>query len=58
MHRSRSNECVLSLDISLDDLDTTILSPHGDWTPHQAYTNNWPGFQALKKDLIDLPGRS
>lgn len=56
MHRSRSNECVLSLDISLDDLDTTILSPYGDWTPHQTYSNNWPGFQALKRDLLAYLG--
>jgi hypothetical protein len=52
MPRSRDHEYVLACDLSLDSLDTAILTPNGDWTPHQAYTNNWTGFQALKQDLL------
>jgi transposase len=47
------NEVVLAFDFSLDRLDVALQAPNGDWLiPHQAYTNNWPGFLQLKQDLL------
>jgi len=52
MRRSRPNEYIFACDFSLDSLDVVIITPNGDCTPHRTYTNNWPGFQKLKKDLL------
>lgn len=53
MPRLRDDEYVLAFDFSLDRLDIALMAPNGDWMiPHQAYTNNSPGFQALKKDVL------
>jgi transposase len=51
--RISPNEYVLAFDFSLDRLDAGLMDPHGDWIiPHHAYDNNWPGFQALKQDIL------
>jgi transposase len=53
MRKSRDDEYVLAFDFSLDRLDMALMAPNGDWIiPHQAYTNNWPGFRGLKKDVV------
>jgi transposase len=51
--RTSPNECVLAFDFSLDRLDVALADPNGDWIiPHQAYTNNMPGFLELKQDVL------
>lgn len=53
MRKSRDDEYVLAFDFSLDRLDMALMAPNGDWIiPHQAYTNNRPGFRQLKKDVL------
>jgi hypothetical protein len=48
------NEYVLAFDFSLDRLDVGLADPEGSWIiPHQAYTNNMPGFREMKKDVLD-----
>lgn len=56
MRQSREDEYILSFDLSLDSLDTILIAPNGDCTPHQAYPNNWPGFQKLKQDVLAYLG--
>ena len=47
------NEYVLAFDFSLDRLDVGLADPEGSWIiPHQAYTNNWPGFREMKRDVL------
>jgi transposase len=44
---------VLAFDLSLDRLDVGLQAPDGDWLiPHQAFDNNWPGFQHLKQEVL------
>jgi transposase len=44
---------VLSFDFSADRLDVALRTPDGRWPiPHHAYDNNWPGFLALKQDVL------
>lgn len=44
---------VLSLDFSVDRLDAALHAPDGSWPiAHHAYENNWPGFLALKQDVL------
>ena len=46
-------EMVLAIDVSLDRLDVTLSNDEREWLwAHQAYTNNWSGFQQLKQDLL------
>jgi transposase len=46
-------EMILSVDFSLDTLDVSLRSQSGEWLwPHQAYSNNWTGFQNLKAELL------
>lgn len=46
-------DAVLSLDVSLDQLDVALRTDDPDWQwPHRAYTNNWPGYQQLKAELL------
>ncbi len=52
MRKPRDHEYILALDISLDSLDTIILTPDGNWTPHHTFTNNWSGFQELKRETL------
>ena len=48
-----SPEVVLAVDFSLDRLDVALSDSQQEWLwPHRAYPNNWPGFQALKQDLL------
>jgi transposase len=61
MRTLRRDEHVLAFDFSLDSLDVALANPDGDWIiPHQAYVNNWAGFQQLKQEVIaalsDLEG--
>ena len=44
------NNTVLSIDVSLDQLDVALRTAASGWQwPHRAYTNNWPGYQQLWK---------
>ena len=46
-------EVVLSFDFSLDQLDVSLQADTPGWGwSHRAYSNNWPGFQQLKADLL------
>jgi hypothetical protein len=46
-------EYVLAFDLSLDRLDVAFQAPNGQYLiPHQAYDNNWSGFQKLKQDVL------
>jgi len=46
-------EAVLSIDFSLDRLDVALQAPPGAWVwPHRAFANNWPGYLALKQELL------
>ena len=46
-------EAVLSFDVSLDQLDVSLRTTEAGWQwPHQAYPNNWSGYQQLKADLV------
>jgi transposase len=52
MRTLQEHEHLLALDISLDHLDAALRDPHGTWIiPQRRYTNNWPGFQQLLRDL-------
>ena len=56
------NDAVLSIDVSLDQLDVALRTDDTGWQwPHRAYTctarrrkcpNNWPGYQQLKAELL------
>jgi transposase len=47
------NEAVLSFDVSLDQLDVALRTDDCGWQwPHRAYSNNRPGFEKLKADLL------
>jgi hypothetical protein len=51
--RPSPDEYVLAFDFSLDHLDVGLADPEGNWIiPHQAYDNNMPGFQELKRDVL------
>lgn len=55
MRTLRDAEHILAFDFSLDHLDIALTDPRGDWIiPHSRYVNNWPGFQALKHDLLEM----
>ncbi len=46
-------DTVLSIDVSLDQLDVALRTTGSGWQwPHRAYDNNWPGYQQLKADLL------
>ena len=46
-------DAVLSLDVSLDQLDVALRTDETGWQwPHRAYPNNWPGYQQLKAELL------
>lgn len=46
-------EAVLSLDVSLDQLDIALRTDDSGWQwPHRAYPNNWLGYQQLKAALL------
>ena len=50
---NRIPEMVLAIDFSLDRLDVSLRGDERAWRwAHQAYVNNWPGFQQLKQDLL------
>jgi len=50
-------EMTLAIDVSLDQLDVALRSQSGEWLwPHQAYSNTWTGYQALKADLLAALG--
>ncbi|MEZ4594247.1 MAG: transposase [Chloroflexota bacterium] len=50
---NRVPEMVLAIDFSLDRLDVCLRGDERQWRwAHQAYPNNWPGFQQLKQDLL------
>lgn len=47
------NDAVLSIDVSLDQLDVALRTDDAGWQwPHRAYPNNWPGYQQLKAELL------
>jgi transposase len=47
------NETVLSIDVSLDQLDVALRTDDAGWQwPHRAYPNNRPGFEQLKAELL------
>lgn len=47
------NDAVLSIDVSLDQLDVALRTDDSGWHwPHRAYPNNWPGYQQLKAELL------
>jgi hypothetical protein len=47
------SEVVLAIDFSLDRLDVALRDSQSAWLwPHRTYPNNWPGFEALKADLL------
>jgi transposase len=46
-------EAVLSIDVSLDQLDVALRTNDSGWQwPHRAYSNNQPGFEKLKAKLL------
>jgi len=46
-------DAVLSIDVSLDQLDVALRTDDAGWQwPHRAYPNNWPGYRQLKADLL------
>ncbi len=46
-------ETILAIDFSLDRLDVSLRGNRHEWQwAHQAYENNWPGWQQLKQDLL------
>lgn len=48
-----ATEYILAFDLSLDRLDVALATPEGEWLlPHRAYTNNWPGYLALKQEVL------
>lgn len=50
---NRIPEMVLAIDFSLDRLDVSLSDDEREWLwAHQAYANNWPGWQQLKQDLL------
>ena len=46
------SEALLSVDFSLDRLDVQLRQHDQVIWPHQAYANNWPGYEALQADLL------
>ena len=52
-------DAVLSLDVSLDQLDVALRTDDTGWQwPHRAYPNNWPGYQQLKAELLAELGQA
>lgn len=50
---NRIPKMVLAIDFSLDRLDVSLRGDDREWLwAHQAYVNNWPGWQQLKQDLL------
>ena len=50
---NRIPEMVLAIDFSLDRLDVSLRGDDREWLwAHQAYANNWLGWQQLKQDLL------
>jgi hypothetical protein len=48
-----NNEYVLGVDLSLDHLDIALMGPHKEWLiPEQRLAHNWPGYLALKQELL------
>lgn len=46
-------DAVLSIDVSLDQLDVALRTNETGWQwPHRAYPNTWPGYQQLKAELL------
>lgn len=46
-------DAILSFDVSLDQLDVALRTDESGWQwPHRAYTNNRPGFEKLKAELL------
>lgn len=46
-------DAVLSIDVSLDQLDVALRTDDTGWQwPHRTYPNNWPGYQQLKAELL------
>lgn len=46
-------DAVLSIDVSLDQLDVALRTDDAGWQwPHRPYPNNWPGYQQLKAELL------
>jgi len=46
-------EMVLAIDFSLDRLDVSLRGDEREWLwAHQAYPNNWLGYQQLKQELL------
>jgi transposase len=47
------NDAILSIDVSLDQLDVALRTDDSGWQwPHRAYPNNRPGFEKLKAELL------
>ena len=46
------SDLLLSVDFSLDRLDVQLRQSEQVIWPHQAYANNWPGYEALQADLL------
>ena len=47
------HDAVLSIDVSLDQLDVALRTDDTGWQwPHRAYANNRPGFEKLKAELL------
>ena len=53
-----SSEMLLSVDFSLDRLDVQLRQRDQVIWPHQTYTNNWPGYEALQADLLEALAQS
>lgn len=47
------NEAIVSIDVSLDQLDVALRTDETGWQwLHRAYANNRPGFEKLKAELL------
>lgn len=52
------NDAVLSVDVSLDQLDVALRTDDSGWQwPHRVYINNRPGFEQLKAELLTELGQ-
>jgi hypothetical protein len=55
---NQTQEVVLSIDFSLDQLDVALRDAQQSWEwPHRAYPNNFSGYQALKEELLAYLGQ-
>lgn len=52
------SEVLLSVDFSLDRIDVQLRQSDQVIWPHQAYANNWPGYEALQTDLLEALAQS